>query len=287
MEKAKKKLIHKLKNRYRLVLINDTTYEEKFSFSLTPMNVFVGFSSFLVFFSVILVMLIVFTPLKEYIPGYTSTETKDNLTRLVFQADSLEKVLNDKDAYYKNIMNIMNDEIDERDTDTIPLEKKTSSRDLDKKYELDDAFKQEFEDHSKNNFSVTGEQHNQANVKNLSFFNPVQGVISNQFDYGSDHFAVDIVTKPNEPVKATLDGRVIISSWTPETGNILAIQHRNNVVTVYKHNAVLLKKVGTFVNAGDAIAIVGNSGELSTGPHLHFEIWENGNPINPEQFIAF
>src|SRR4051812_19817105 len=116
MEKPKKKLIHKLKNRYRLVMINDTTYEEKFSFSLTPMNVFIGFSSFLVFFAAILTMLIVFTPLREYIPGYTDTETKKNVARLLFQTDSLEKALNDKEAYYKSIMNIMNNQVDERDT---------------------------------------------------------------------------------------------------------------------------------------------------------------------------
>ncbi len=287
MEKPKKKLIHKLKNRYRLVLINDTTYEEKFSFSLTPMNVFVGFSSFLVFFATILIMLIVFTPLREYIPGYTDTETKKNVAKLLFQTDSLEKALNDRETYYKNMLNIMNDKVDERDTTIIPVDKKTGESEFNKKYELDDAFKKEFEELAKDNFSVNEEDKNSTTIDNLSFFNPVQGMVSNAFDYANDHYAVDVLTKANESVKATLDGRVIISSWTPETGNVVAIQHKNNVVSVYKHNAVLLKKVGTFVNAGDAIAIVGNSGELTTGPHLHFEIWENGNPVNPEQFINF
>jgi murein DD-endopeptidase MepM/ murein hydrolase activator NlpD len=287
MEKPKNKLIHKLKNRYRLVLINDTTYEEKFSFSLTPMNVFVGFSSFLVFFATILIMLIVFTPLREYIPGYTDTETKKNVAKLLFQTDSLEKALNDRESYYKNMLNIMNDKVDERDTAIIPTDKKTGESEFNKKYELDDAFKKEFEELAKDNFSVNGEDKESTTIDNLSFFNPVQGLVSNAFDYANDHFAVDVLTKANESVKATLDGRVIISSWTPETGNVVAIQHKNNVISVYKHNAVLLKKVGTFVNAGDAIAIVGNSGELTTGPHLHFEIWENGNPVNPEQFINF
>lgn len=287
MEKPKKKLIHKLKNRYRIVLINDTTYEEKFSFSLTPINVFVGFSSFLVFFATILVMLIVFTPIKEYIPGYTDTQTKKNVTRLMFQADSLEKALNDKDAYYRNIMNIMNDKVEEKDTAMMPVDKRTSDAGVEKRYELDDAFKKEFEEMARDNFSVEADNPKSATIEHLGFFNPVHGMVSNAFDYGSDHFAVDVVTKTNEPVKATLDGRIIISSWTPETGNVVAIQHKNNVVSVYKHNAVLLKKVGTFVNAGDAIAIVGNSGELSTGPHLHFEIWDNGTPVDPEQFIHF
>ena len=287
MEKPKTKLIHKLKNKYRIVLINDTTYEEKFSYSLSPMNVFAGFSSFLVFFAAILVMLIVFTPLREYIPGYTDTGTKHKVERLVFQTDSLEKALNDKEAYYKNMFNIMNDQVADRDTTVLPVDKKTNDVALDKKYALDDQFKKEFEDHAKDNFSVESDDNKPSTIQNMNFFSPVQGIVSNAFDYNSDHFAVDIVTEPDETVKSILDGRVIISSWTPETGNIIVIQHKNNVISVYKHNAVLLKKVGTFVNAGDAIAIVGNSGELSTGPHLHLEIWANGNPVNPEQFINF
>jgi murein DD-endopeptidase MepM/ murein hydrolase activator NlpD len=287
MEKTKTKLIHRLKNKYRIVLINDTTYEEKFSYSLTPINVFIGFSSFLVFFATILVMLIVFTPLREYIPGYTDTQTKHKVERLVFQTDSLEKALTDKESYYRNMLNIMNDKVDERDTAVVPVDKKSSDVSLEKKYILDEQFKKEFEDLAKDNFSVENEQGKTPTLENMNFFTPVEGIVSNAFDFSNDHFAVDVVTKPNEPVKSILEGRVVISSWTPETGNILAIQHKNNVISVYKHNSVLLKKVGTFVNAGDAIAIVGNSGELSTGPHLHLEIWENGTPVNPEQFINF
>ncbi|MFI5221666.1 MAG: M23 family metallopeptidase [Bacteroidia bacterium] len=287
MDTPKKRLIHKLKNRYRIVLINDTTYEEKYSFSLTPMNVFVGFSSFLVFFTIIIVCLITFTPLREYIPGYTDTQTKRNLSKLVYKTDSLEKALVDKENYYRNFFNVLNDKVEVRDSSAIPVDKKAGTATLDKKYALDEQFKKEMEELAKDNFSVQDEETKTPTIENMNFFIPVQGIVSNAFDYGNDHYAVDVVTKPNEPVKAVLDGRVVISSWTPETGNVLVIQHRNNILSVYKHNAVLLKKVGTFVNAGDAIAIVGNSGELTTGPHLHFEIWENGNPVNPEQFINF
>jgi len=286
-EKPKQKLIHKLKNKFRIVLINDTTYEENFSYSLTPMNVFIGFSSFLVFFAIIIITLIVFTPLREYIPGYTSTGTKHKLARLQFQTDSLERSLTNKENYYKNIANIMNDKVDERDTDVVQSDNKSNGSKLDKKYELDEQFKKEFENLSKDNYSVNEEETKVTTIENMSFISPVDGIVSNNFNYANEHFAIDIVTKPNEPVKSVLDGRVIISSWTPETGNIIVIQHKNNIISVYKHNAVLLKKVGIFVNAGDAIAIVGNSGELTTGPHLHFEIWENGNPVNPEQYINF
>jgi murein DD-endopeptidase MepM/ murein hydrolase activator NlpD len=288
MKKEKKKLIHKLKNRYRLVIINDTTYEEKFSFSLTPMNLFVGFSSFLVFFATILTLAIVFTPMREYIPGYADPDMKKNVARLIFRSDSLEQVLRNKEGYFRNIMNILEDRIENPDTTMLKIEKRSSALDPTKKYELEEELKAEFEGNGADNYSLSNEGGRvPSSIENIGFMNPVSGLVTNMFDYGSDHFAVDIVTRPDESVKAALDGRVILSSWTPETGNVMAIQHRNNVVTIYKHNAVLLKKVGTFVSAGDAIAIVGNSGELSTGPHLHFEIWANGNAVNPEQFINF
>jgi hypothetical protein len=117
MNKPKKKLIHKLKSKFRLVIINDGTFEEKFSYSLTPMNVFIGFSSFLVFFAVIIITLIIFTPVREYIPGYTDPDIKRDVAKLIYQTDSLQQALNEKDAYYKNILNIMNDDnVDTRDT---------------------------------------------------------------------------------------------------------------------------------------------------------------------------
>lgn len=121
MTEPKKKLIHKLKNKFRLVIINDGTFEEKFSYSLTPMNVFIGFSSFLVFFTAIIIMLIVFTPVREFIPGYTDSSVKRDVSKLVFQTDSLEKALYEKDAYYKNILNILNDRVEDRDTMALDL----------------------------------------------------------------------------------------------------------------------------------------------------------------------
>ena len=111
--------------------------------------------------------------------------------------------------------------------------------------------------------------------------------MTEKFNYQEEHYAIDVVAPANEPVKATLDGTVIFASWTPETGHVIGIQHNNNLISIYKHNAVLLKKVGTFVNSGDAIAVVGNSGELTSGPHLHFELWHNGNPVNPEKYMVF
>jgi murein DD-endopeptidase MepM/ murein hydrolase activator NlpD len=122
---------------------------------------------------------------------------------------------------------------------------------------------------------------------NEYFFPPIDGIVTRKFNRNIDHFGVDIVTKSNEPVKAAADGTVVMADWTQESGNVIAIQHRGNIITIYKHNSALLKKVGNFVNSGEVIAIIGNTGELTTGPHLHFELWYNGNPVNPEEFISF
>lgn len=287
MSKPKKKLIHKLKSKFRLVIINDSTFEEKFSLSLTPMNVFVAFSSFLVFFASIIITMIVFTPIREYIPGYTDTKTKQLARTATLRVDSLEKALIDKDAYYKNLLHIMNDRIEYSDTAMMQQEgKKTSEAMPGKSGKLEKELQQEIEE-MEDNYNLHGTDQLSATLQAIHFFSPVKGVISENYDEAEGHYAVDVVTKQNEPVKSIQPGRIILSTWTPETGNIVAVQHKNNLVSIYKHNAVLLKKVGMFVNAGEPIAIVGNTGELTTGPHLHFEIWDNGKPSNPEEYINF
>ena len=124
-------------------------------------------------------------------------------------------------------------------------------------------------------------------VADFLFFMPLKGVVTNSFNAKEEHFGVDIAAPENEAIKAALDGTVTISTWTSETGYVIQIQHENNLISVYKHNSTLLKKSGQFVKAGDVIAIIGNSGELSTGPHLHFELWYNGNPIDPQEYMIF
>jgi murein DD-endopeptidase MepM/ murein hydrolase activator NlpD len=136
-------------------------------------------------------------------------------------------------------------------------------------------------------FSEKPRQQTGINLSQLHFFTPLRGVITNSYNQETDHFGTDIVAGPNEVIKATLEGTVIVANWTLETGYVIQIQHENNLVSIYKHNAELLKKVGNRVLAGEPIAIVGNSGEITTGPHLHFELWYNGSPVNPEDYIVF
>ncbi len=285
MEQQKKKLIHKLRYKYRLILINDETFEEKFSFKLTPMNVFVGFSSSLVSLTILIILLIFFTPLKEYVPGYTDTQTKRNIQQLLFKADSLEESLKAKETYYKNLLDIMNGGNGLNDSTT--TSKKTSSKTSQSNAgEKELAFRSEFEKIS-NNTKTESKREISADYKNLFLMTPTKGLISKPFNPGENHFAIDIASIPEAPIKAVQEGTVIFADWTPEAGKTIVIQHTNNLISIYKHNSALLKKVGMFVGTGEVVAIVGNTGEYTTGTHLHLELWENGKALNPEELLTF
>jgi murein DD-endopeptidase MepM/ murein hydrolase activator NlpD len=149
----------------------------------------------------------------------------------------------------------------------------------------DSQFRKDFEQSELSLITLTGNKYRE--LGEIFFFSPLTGFITDRYDVKKAHFGVDIGSKTNEPVKAIADGTVIMASWTQDSGYIIAIQHRGNLISVYKHNAELLKKVGNFVNAGEIISIVGNSGENTNGPHLHFELWYNGNSLNPEEFVTF
>jgi murein DD-endopeptidase MepM/ murein hydrolase activator NlpD len=152
---------------------------------------------------------------------------------------------------------------------------------------IDSQFRIQYEGSSINLLTNVSNRRDASELLELYFFAPINGIISSPFAPKIEHYGVDIVAKTNEPVKCVADGTVIMASWSQEYGHTIAVQHRNNLMTVYKHNSAVLKKVGAFVNAGEIISIIGNSGELTTGPHLHFEMWYDGNPVDPENYISF
>jgi murein DD-endopeptidase MepM/ murein hydrolase activator NlpD len=279
-QKKGRKFIKRLKVKYRLVIMTENTFEEKFSFSLTPMNVFIAVSTSIVILSAIVISLIAFTPVREYIPGYSySKQTRRDLDHLIQETSRLEKEVRERDRYIQMMKEIINGH-------TVPAD---SLRNLSDSAmgQIDQLIEGKLQALSNKEYLSEEESQNKGKLNNYTFFTPLRGFITDRYDLGKDHLAVDIVSKPNEAVKAALDGTVIFASWTPETGHVIGLQHSNNLVSIYKHNSVLLKKTGSIVNAGDAIAIVGNSGELTSGPHLHFELWHNGNALNPEEFMAF
>lgn len=282
----------KLRNKYRLVILNDKTYEERFSFRLSRLNVFISVGITVIILISLTILLIAYTPLREYIPGYTDVTLSNRVNQLLRRTDSLELITQQKSSYIENIKRIIDGGYDMDDSANLnnvseevvyPEVEITRSK-------ADSILRQEYERNSSFDlFYNENEELSRANPSPSSFifFYPLKGVVTSEFDLSNQHYGIDIAAKENEAVKATLDGTVILSNWTVETGNVIAIQHQGNFISVYKHNAVLLKKQGVFVKAGEPIAIVGESGELSTGAHLHFELWYNGTPVNPREYIVF
>lgn len=291
MAKEKKKLKDRLRTKYRMVVYNNDTYEEKIHFKLSLMNIFsiVTFSTLLLI--VLTIYLIAFTPIREYIPGYTDVSLNRRVYEMEQRADSLEIVFAQKDLYINNLKRIIMG--DDFETDSInALLTQSSDTDFsnitDKKSKNDSLFRLEYENETRNNlFNTEMLKETSSNFNLISFYSPMEGIVTNHFNRAEKHYGTDIVTDKSTSIKATASGTVIYSDWTVDNGYTIGIQHNGNLLSVYKHNAVLLKEEGDFVNAGDAIAIYGNSGSMSTGPHLHFELWYNGTPLNPEDYISF
>ncbi len=276
--------MHRLRNKYRMVIMNESTFEEKASLTLTKLNVFIVMSSLLVFFAGLMIVLVRFTPLKEYLPGRVDKDQTRIALELSYKLDSLENQLVLRDQMMLNGLNILSGRVDQDTAGQSVPDTATHHEDLNPSPEeltLRDQVK------PKQDYSLRGNSKNKANALFAPFYTPLSGLVSARFDPLIEHLATDVVSKTDPTVKATLDGTVILATWTAETGHVIALQHANNLISIYKHNAVLLKKVGNFVDAGEAIAMVGNSGELSTGPHLHFELWHNGIAVNPEDYMVF
>jgi len=279
-KKIKKKLLHK----YRLVVLNEATFEERFSFKLNRLNVFVFSTVFAVFLIVITTILIAFTPLREYIPGYSSTALKKRAVNLTYKTDSLETALAINQQYLASIKKVLTGDVKTVDfnRDSILEAAQNDAQAIDFVPSKEDSILREIVlQEDKYNPLTANEE------LNFVLFPPVKGTISENYNPETKHFAVDIVTIKNSPVKATADGTIIFADWTTNTGHVIILKHNNNLISIYKHNASLNKEQGELVKAGEVIATVGNSGELTTGPHLHFELWSDGYPINPTNFIDF
>lgn len=284
--KKKGKLKQKLTDKYRLVILNEDTFEERFSLKLSRLNVFVFSGVFSIVLIVLTAILIAFTPLKEYIPGYSSSKLKRDAARLAIESDSLKVQLAVLENYTKALRPVFKGEVnDEESIDSIA--------NFSKKYYIDESklnatkedsiFREEVD--RKDRFPLLSE--GAQNKAGIVFFAPVSGSLSQTYNANNKHFAVDVVAKTGTPVKAVADGTVIFSEWTAETGYVIILKHAAGYVSVYKHNGSLLKKQGDLVKSGEVIASVGSTGELTTGPHLHFELWSDGYAVNPLNYIDF
>lgn len=283
--KKRKEIKRKLLHKYRLVILNESTFEEKISFKLSRLNVFVTGSLCIIGLIGLTTLLIAFTPLREYIPGYSSTKLKRQATELTYKTDSLVRTLDYTNRYLDNIRMVLRGDIENNeinrdslfeqfklDPSTINLTPIREDSMLRAEVALEDKY---------NLFERN------VDKSDLVLFPPVNGTISERYDSEKRHFAVDVVAPKDTPVKAVANGMVIFSEWTADTGYVIILEHKDGLLSVYKHNGSLSKVQGDIVRAGEVIASVGNTGEFTTGPHLHFEIWDNGTPVNPMNFIDF
>lgn len=284
-KKEKKRIARKLLHKYRLVILNEDTFEEKLSFKLTRLNVFVLTMLSAIFLVAITTVVIAFTPLKEYIPGYSSTALKKQALAMTYQTDSLQNIIEVNEKYYESIKKVLQGEISpvdfNRDSIIDAAKEEISQLDL-QPSKADSILREKVDKEDKFNLFESA-----TSVSNFVLFPPVNGTISQAYNPKEKHYAIDIVVAKDTPVKATADGTVIFSEWTTETGYVIIIEHSYGLISVYKHNALLTKSQGDLVKAGEVIATAGNSGELTTGTHLHFELWSDGYPINPTNFIDF
>lgn len=280
-KEIKRKLLHK----YRLVILNESTFEEKISFKLSRLNVFVTGSLFIIGLIGLTTLLIAFTPLREYIPGYSSTRLKRQATELTYKTDSLVTALNYTNRYLENIRLVLRGEVEntEMNRDSLFEQYRIDPEMVDlTPIREDSLLRAEVALEDKYNLFEQG-----SAASNLLLFAPVSGTISQEYEPERKHYAVDVVAAKDTPVKAVANGTVIFSEWTAETGYVIILEHEDGLLSVYKHNGSLLKQQGDVVRVGEVIAMVGNTGELTTGEHLHFELWSHGSPVNPLNYIDF
>lgn len=274
-------------DKYRFSIYNDITFEEVWRIRLTRYNAFLLITFLVLFIVGGTTSLIVFTNLREFIPGYPDVTMRRNILLSAIRLDSLEREIELRDKYFYNLNAIISGKE--------PVEIITP-QDTNLKYNNikftnspeDIALRAQIDKEERYNLSLGSLKSESSSLASLHFFPPVKGIVTGSFDLRTKHYGTDIVTRPKSPVLAALDGTVIFTGWTMETGYVIQIQHNNNLVTVYKHNSALLRSDGDLVKSGEAISIVGDSGELYTsGPHLHIEIWFKGSPLDPEKHIIF
>ena len=284
-KKENKGFLKKLFNDYKVVVSSEDTFEEKLAFKASKINAFLlmlVYSAILISFTISIVF---FTELRELVPGYSSSDLLNRAVYLTQKTDSLERQIELNNKFYKSIEDVLSGKIDE----FIPRENISVDSTISESSGLtilpsseDSILRKYVENEDK--FNLTK---NELVIENKMFYSPIKGDITQSFNFEENHFAVDISADVGTPVKSILDGKILFSEWSVDTGHVIIIDHGDNIISVYKHNSKLLKEQNDYVQAGEVIAYSGNQGNLSSGPHLHFELWNNGTPIDPEPLLNF
>ncbi|MCD7930675.1 MAG: M23 family metallopeptidase [Tannerellaceae bacterium] len=283
--KNKKSFWNQIRFKYKLSFFNENTLEEVWSFRLSQLSAFIILGIFAFLLVLFTAIIIIITPIRNYLPGHLDVEVRKAIVDNALRADSLEQVIAIQALYFDNISAILSGTME---VDSIPgidsLAYANANYNIPRsQQELD--FVRSFEEEEKFNLSTINP--NQPSAEAIFLIKPATGIISSPYEPKTGHYGIDLVTAPKETVLSVLDGTVIYTGYDINFGNVIHIQHRNGFLSIYKHNEMLLKRAGDPVRAGEAIAIVGNTGDLATGPHLHFELWYRGTSLNPEDYIVF
>ena len=284
-KKENKGFFKKLFNDYKVVVSSEDTFEEKFAFKASKINVFVLMLVYSVILISFTISVVFFTQLRELVPGYSSSDLLSRAIYLTQKTDSLESQIELNNKFYKSIEDVLSGKTDEFiERDNIPIDSSLNDKNL---FSIspnsEDSILRNYVD-SQDKFNLTK---NELVIENKMFFSPIKGDITQAFNFEENHFAIDIAADIGTPVKSILDGKILFSEWSVDTGHVIIVDHGDNIVSVYKHNSKSLKEQNDFVQAGEVIAYSGNQGSLSSGPHLHFELWKNGTPIDPEPLLNF
>ena len=284
-KKQNKSFLKRIFNDYKVVVSSEDTFEEKLSFKANKINVFIIMLVYSIILISFTISIVFFTQLREMVPGYSSSDLLNRAIYLTKKTDSLEQQIALNNKFYKSIEDVLSGNIDEfipRDELSIDSNLINSGVVTISPNSQDSILRKYVENEEK--FNLTN---NELIIENKMFFSPIKGEITQNFNYNENHFAIDIAADIGTPVKSVLDGKIIFSEWSLETGYVVVIDHGENIISVYKHNSKTLKEQNDFVQAGEVIAYSGNQGNLSSGPHLHFELWKNGTPIDPEPLLNF
>ena len=282
-KKENKGFFKKLFNDYKVVVSSEDTFEEKFAFKASKINVFVLMLVYSVILISFTISVVFFTQLRELVPGYSSSDLLNRAIYLTQKTDSLERQIELNNKFYKSIEDVLSGKTDEFiERENIPIDSSLNEKNL---FSIspnsEDSILRNYVD-GQDKFNLTK---NELVIENKMFFSPIKGDITQAFNFQENHFAIDIAADIGTPVKSILDGKILFSEWSVDTGHVIIVDHGDNIVSVYKHNSKSLKEQNDFVQAGEVIAYSGNQGSLSSGPHLHFELWKNGTPIDPEPLL--
>lgn len=284
-KKENKGFFKKLFNDYKVVVSSEDTFEEKFAFKASKINIFVLMLVYSVILISFTISIVFFTQLRELVPGYSSSDLLNRAFYLTQKTDSLERQIELNNKFYKSIEDVLSGKTDEFiERDNIPIDFSLNEKNLFSIFpNSEDSILRNYVD-SQDKFNLTK---NELVIENKMFFSPIKGDITQPFNFEENHFAIDVAADIGTPVKSILDGKILFSEWSVDTGHVIIVDHGDNIVSVYKHNSKSLKEQNDFVQAGEVIAYSGNQGSLSSGPHLHFELWKNGTPIDPEPLLNF